>query len=80
MITPEHLKQMTTLGPYALSRLLAISGYTDASFESSEFVGINVDGDFVYKVSFHDESDTGVEVGKVFVKYNHTTQVVSADY
>jgi hypothetical protein len=81
VITAEALKQLTTLRPYALSRLLAISGYKGASFKSAEFVGITNGGEFAYKVVYFDEAGTGEdEVGKVFVKYDPTTNKVSADY
>lgn len=81
MITTETLNQLTKLGPYALSRLLAISGYTGASFKSTEFVGITNGGEFAYKVVYYDDAGTGKdEVDKVFVKYDHATNKVSADY
>ena len=81
MITADVVKQVTTMGPYALSRVLALSGYTGASFKSAEFVGITNGGEFAYKVIYHDDAGTGEdEVGKVFVKYDPITNKVSADY
>jgi hypothetical protein len=81
MITAETLKQLTTMGSYSLSRLLAVSGYTGASFKTAEFVGITNGGEFAYKVVYFDEAGTGKdEVGKVFVKYDPTNNQVSADY
>lgn len=81
MITAETLKQLTTIDKYALSRVLHISGYTGASFKSAEFVGITNGGEFAYKVVYFDDAGTGKDaVGKVFVKYDPTTNQVSADY
>lgn len=81
MVTAETLTQLTTLGPYALSRILHFSGYTGASFKSAEFVGITNGGEFAYKVTYHDEAGTGKDaVGKVFVKYDQVTNKISADY
>lgn len=81
MITAEVVTQLTTLKPYGLARILATSGYTGASFKSAEFVGITNGGEFAYKVVYFDDAGTGKdEVGKVFVKYDPTTNRVSADY
>lgn len=81
MITVETLKALTSYKPKDLARVLATSGYTGASFKSAEFVGITNGGEFAYKVVFFDEEGTGKdEVGKVFVKYDHTSNRVSADY
>lgn len=81
MITADAVKQLTTLGPYALARVLAISGYTGASFKSAEFVGITNGGQFCYRVTYHDEAGTGKdEVGKVYVSYDPVKNTMSADY
>lgn len=80
MITAETLKQLTTMGPYALARVLDISGYTGAVFKSAEFVGITNGGEFCYKVTFYDEEGMGEGVGKVFVKYDPAANKVTADY
>jgi hypothetical protein len=81
MITAEVLKQVTTLGPYALSRLLHTSGYRNARFETAEFVGITNGGEFAYSASFHDGEGTGRTVtAKVYVRYDQTTNRYSAEY
>jgi len=79
MITADTLKTLTAFTPKALARALAVSGYTGASFESAEFVGITNAGQFCYKVTYFDDAGTGqVETGKVFLTYNNGT--VTADY
>ena len=79
MITADTLKTLTTFTRGALARALAVSGYTGASFESAEFVGITNAGQFCYKVTYFDDAGTGeVETGKVFLTYNNGT--VTADY
>jgi hypothetical protein len=81
MITAETLKQLTTMGPTMLAQVLNHSGYTGAVFKSAEFVGITNGGEFAYKVVYFDDAGTGKDaVGKVFVKYDPTTNQVSADY
>ena len=81
MITAETLKQLTSMGPYALATVLKISGYSGAVFKTAEFVGITNGGEFAYKVTYHDEAGTGKDaVGKVFVKYDQVTNKISADY
>ena len=79
MINPQTLVQLTTLRTYALSRLLEMSGYTGVSFRAADFVGINDAGEFCYSVTYHDEDGTGETTGKVFVKYDHKTNVITAD-
>lgn len=81
MITSETLETLTTFSPRALARVLALSGYTGAVFKSAEFVGITNAGEFAYKVTYFDEAGTGKdEVGKVFLRYDHTEDKVTADY
>ena len=80
MITAATLKTLTTFTKSALARALAVSGYTGASFESAEFIGITNGGQFCYKVTYYDDAGTGeIETGKVFLTYN-TNGSVSADY
>lgn len=80
MITAEVLKQMTTLGTYALAQILATSGYSGARFKSACFLGLTKDCDFCYTVTFHDEDGTGEGTGRVFVRYDPATNLVSAEY
>lgn len=71
MILPDTLKYLTTLSCRDLARCLDLSGYSGASFESAEFVGITNGGDFCYRVTYRD--DGTVETSKVFVKYDAGT-------
>jgi hypothetical protein len=81
MITADTLKQMTTLGTYALAQILATSGYSGARFKTAKFLGLTNGGEFCYQVTFHDEEGTGKDaVGKVFVKYDPAANKVSAEY
>ena len=81
MITADTLKTLTSFTKSALARALATSGYTGASFESAEFVGITNGGQFCYKVTYFDDSGTGqVETGKVFLSYDPAQGRVTADY
>lgn len=80
MILAETLDYMIKLGPKALAKVLDSSGYSMCSFKSAEFLGITNGGDFCYKVEYHDESDTGRTFDKVFVRYDHATNSLSADF
>lgn len=80
MITADTLRTLTTLGTYSLGQLLHSSGYSGASFKSSEFSGINSDGDFVYTVTYWDDAGTGEETGRVFIHYDAASHKISADY
>ncbi len=81
MITAETLKTLTTFTTGALSRALAVSGYTGASFLSAKFLGITNAGQFCYSVTYHDEAGTGeIETGKVFLTYHSADGRVTADY
>jgi len=79
-LTPETLKQITTLGPYALSKLLAIGGYDENSFISAKFLGMNNANEFCYGVEFHDSIEGNIQKGKVYVRYDHVAKRFSADY
>lgn len=81
MILADTLKTLTTFTKGALARTLADSGYTGASFESAEFLGITNGGQFCYKVTYFDDAGTGeVETGKVFLTYDPVAGRVTADY
>lgn len=81
MITADTLKTLTTFSKHALARALADSGYTGASFESAEFVGLTNGNQFCYKVTYWDDAGTGeVETGKVFLTYDPAVGKVTADY
>jgi hypothetical protein len=59
MISPNNIKVLSTFGPKAIARALDSNGYSGHSFEDAEFLGINEDGHFVYKVTFYDEAGLG---------------------
>lgn len=81
MILPDTLKFLTTIDTKGLAKVLDASGYSMCSFKTAEFVGITNGGEFAYKVTYYDEAGTGKEeVGKVFVKFDHTTLSLSADF
>ena len=81
MILADTLKTLTTFGPKGLAVVLDKSGYSMCSFKSAEFLGITIDGDFCYSVTYYDDAGTGEEeVGKVFVKYDHATHAITADF
>ncbi len=81
MITADRLKTLTSFTPKALAHGLAASGYTGASFETAEFVGITNAGQFCYRVTYFDDRGTGqVETGKVFLTYNADVGSVTVDY
>lgn len=80
MILADTLKVLTTLTPTGLTQVLKASGYTGCFFKSAVFLGITNGGDFCYKVTYHDDSGEGEAVGKVFVKYDHSTHAMTADF
>lgn len=81
MITAEKLNELTSMGPRALARVLDQSGYSMCAFENVQFLGITNGGQFCYAVTYYDECGTGEEdVGKVFVKYDHSTGQMVADF
>ena len=80
MILADTLKTLTSFGPKGLAVVLDKSGYSMCSFKSAEFLGITNGGDFCYKVTYYDDAGTGEEVGKVFVKYDHSNHSITADF
>ena len=80
MILADTLKTLTTFGPKGLAVVLDKSGYSMCSFKTAEFLGITNGGDFCYKVTYYDDAGTGEEVGKVYVKYDHSTHAITADF
>jgi hypothetical protein len=80
VITADTLKTLTTLTPTGLSQVLKHSGYTGCFFKRAEFLGLTNGGEFCYKVTYYDDSGEGEEVGKVFVKYDTPTGMMTADY
>ena len=83
MISPDNVKTLSSFGPKALAHALANSGYQGHSFEDAEFLGINEDGHFVYKVTFYDEAgieDDELLATNVFLIYDFDTDSVKADF
>lgn len=80
MILADTLKTLTTLSPKGLAKVLDASGYSMCSFKTAEFLGITNGGDFCYKVVYFDEYGEGEDVGKVFVKYDHATHAMTAEF
>ncbi len=80
MILADTVKTLTTLTATGLSQVLKASGYTGCFFKRVEFLGLTNGGEFCYKVTYHDDSGEGEEVGKVFVKYDAPTGMMTADY
>ena len=80
MITADTLKTLTTLGPKGLAVMLDKSGYKMCSFKAAKFLGLTNGGQFCYSVTYYDEAGTGEEVGKVFLTYDHASDLVTADF
>ena len=83
MINKDKITSLTNLGRKDLAYILSESGYTGVSFEDARFLGLTESGDFVYLTAFYDDGggpEDQLEQGKVYVKYNHKTGKLSADY
>ena len=80
MIKPETLRRLTTYNHKHLAWILADSGYSGCCFKQAEFLGLNADNQFAYKVVYHDESGTGETIGRVFVMYDTVEDRVTADF
>lgn len=81
MILAETLKGLMSFTTKDLAKILDTSGYSMCSFETAEFLGMTNGGEFCYKVTYFDEAGTGEnETGKVFVKLDNTTGVLTADF
>jgi hypothetical protein len=77
MITAEKLQELTTLSPANLTSLVN-SNTRGVIISDAKFIGITNGGQFCYKVVYnlYKEED---ELGKVFVSFNHFTNVITAD-
>lgn len=83
MISAATLKQLTTLGPYALAQLLAQNKFSGQSFAKSEFLGMTNANEFCYTVTHHDDGggpEEGPATSKVFVRYEPSINKVSASF
>jgi len=80
MITKERMNYMAGLDCYELAGLLANSGYADASFEGVKFAGIGSTDNFCYDVSYYDDHTGDLQTDRVYVRYDHVTGKVSAEF
>ena len=79
MISTKSIAKCSTLSTEQLQAIIR-KDYPEDLFMTSEFLGINRDQNFVYKVSYPcSESKTGIGTSKVFVWENHLEDLV-ADY
>ena len=78
MIRPETVKLISEMTPSQLCAVLDFSGYTDCEFTDATFQGITESGDFRYTVKYLED---GVEeTGRVYLKYDHKTNLLTADF
>ena len=80
MILADTLKLLTTMTPTSLAQTLKVSGYDGQSFKRAEFLGITNGGEFCYKVEYHDDSNTGRVIDKVFVRYDQSNHAITAGF
>lgn len=81
MLTADKLKALTELGPKGLAVFLDQSGYSMCAFETAKFLGITNGGQLCYQVSYFDDAGTNeLELGKVFISYDHVNDRVTADF
>jgi hypothetical protein len=76
MIRPETVKMMIEMTPSQLCTVLDFSGYPGCKFTEVSFQGITESGDFRYTVKYLE--DGLVEIGRVYVTYDHATSMLSA--
>lgn len=73
LLSTAVIDRAISLDEYDLRIILRDSGYYGMTFAATQFVGLNEHAQFVYDVTFHDESGTGeIETGKVFVTYDES--------
>ena len=78
MIRPETVKMMIEMTPSQLCTVLDFSGYPGCEFTEVSFQGITESGDFRYTVKYLED---GVEeLGRVYLKYDHKTNMLTADF
>lgn len=80
MITADKLKQLISLDSEDLADILDDSGYTDCKFHSATFLGMTNGGQFCYSVEYFDDHTGEDDVGKVFVRYDHSVGALTADF
>ena len=86
LIPKEALTKAMTLTSSDLKQCLKANGYTDeGDIASSEFLGMNTDGDFCYTVDFTEKcaDDDELNTAKVYVSINmmrNSAFTLVADY
>ena len=76
MITAQRLKELTTMGPRALTDLIRRAGYKEDSFLTAEFLGMTNAGMFCYSCMYPGEFE---DTCKVFVRLD-SDGTVRAEY
>ena len=76
MITPDLLKELTTLHAPTLNKMARDNGYTGPAFSSCKFIGITNGGQICYTAVFLVKG--GTDSTKVFI--SHTGSRVIVDY
>ena len=80
MIDAQTLATLSNLDTVGLAAVLDNSGYKDAAFTRATFLGIANTGNFVYEVEYKCEHMDDVDVGHVYVSYDHERGAITADY
>jgi hypothetical protein len=80
MITPDKIQQLTELSAKTLSAVLENSGYLYCRFHTAKFVGINESGHFVYSTTYYENSYHELAQTRVYVKHDHNTGAVTAEF
>lgn len=78
MILADTLQYLIGQDRQGLSRILDKNGYSMMSFSKVKFLGMTNGGEFCYQVIYHDDDGLGEVTGKVFLRYDHATNFVSA--
>ena len=79
MIIAETLKRLINYDGAQITQLIQQAGYKYDRFTGAKFLGITNSGDFCYMAVYPVESG-GTDSVKVFVNYDPTTGMVTADY
>lgn len=78
MISADTVRYLTTLNTLHLEAIALQSGYKGERYLSAEFLGLTNGGEFCYTVTFNEDGE--LRKGKVFVKYDPTTDRASLDF
>jgi len=80
MITKEAANALISLGKRGLAELLETSGYMDCEFETVDFVGVNNQGNFVYKTTSYDKFEGEMVTGFVYAYFDVRNSEIRADF